>query len=51
MNYEEAVGTMVSARMAQREVEAHGLSFDDFVKEKGNKAQYKGSTVLNWLGY
>lgn len=41
----------VTAAQAKREIEKHSLSFEDFVKECGKRASYKGSTVLNWLGY
>lgn len=51
MDYEEAIEATVTRAQAQREIECHGLRFADFVSEVGDRAQYRGSEVLEWLGY
>ena len=51
MNYEEAMETTVTKEEAKKEISLHGLSFEDFVLDCGDRKSYKGSTVLNWLGY
>lgn len=51
MTYEEAIEAKVTKAEAIRELEKHGLSFADFSKDHGNKATYKGSDVLAWMGY
>ncbi len=51
MNEDEARKTMVSARQAMREVHSHGLSWADFVADCGDRDEYRGSVVLDWLGY
>lgn len=51
MTYVEALETTISQTVARREVENHGLDWQDFIDEVGNRAEYLGSDVLNWLGY
>ena len=51
MTYEEAIEVTVSKQEARIEIEAHSLSFDDFVNECGDADEYEGSEVLSWLGY
>ena len=51
MTYEEAMKAVVSKQEAKREVERHGLEFNTFIQEVGDRPRYKGSTILNWLGY
>ena len=51
MNYQEALLANVTKAEAKREIEQHGLSFLDFVKDEGLQENYCGETVLNWLGY
>lgn len=29
----------------------HGLDFSDFAEEYGNREEYQGRDVLEWLGY
>lgn len=47
----EARRAIVSAKQARREIARHGLSFDEFTAEKGLRENYRGATVLDWLGY
>ena len=49
--YESAEGEVISQRRARREVEAHGLDFDEMLDELGVKSTYKAQDVLAWLGY
>ena len=51
MEYFEALEAIVTRSEAKREIELHFLSFQDFVEDVGLKKEYKGSEVLNWLGY
>tara|TARA_R110002167_G_scaffold87625_2_gene236636 strand:+ start:1435 stop:1599 length:165 start_codon:yes stop_codon:yes gene_type:complete len=50
-NYEDALEITLTAVQVKREIEKHSLSFNDFINEVGDKESYKGSEVLNWLGY
>lgn len=49
--YESASDEVISQRRAQKEVEAHGLDFDEMLDELGVKPTYKAEDVLDWLGY
>ena len=51
MTYYEAVGATVTRIQAQREVSAHGLSWEDFIADVGDKSEYQGTEVLDWVGY
>ena len=51
MNYEDAMDYEVTREEARKEIALHCLKFSDFVAEVGLKKTYKGSEVLNWLGY
>ena len=51
MNYENAMTYEVTRAEAKHEIELHCLKFSDFVSDVGFKNTYKGSEVLNWLGY
>jgi hypothetical protein len=51
MSYEEAIEATVTREEAKREIAAHGASWDEFIAECGDKPEYSGSTVLDWLGY
>ena len=51
---QDAREATVSKATALRELDNHGMSQKDvdlFLKEVGNKEEYEGSEVLNWLGY
>ena len=50
-SYEEAMEAEVSADEARREIEKHGLSWQDFLNDVGMKDMYIGQEVLDWLGY
>lgn len=59
MDYNEAVEATVSKNMARHEVQRHGgntlesqIAFwNDFLREIGDRQEYTGAEVLNWLGY
>ena len=51
MDYYEAIESKVTRLEAKREIELHSLRFVDFVVDVGSKDTYKGSEVLDWLGY
>ena len=51
MTYEQAIEAVVTRREAIDEIAAHGLDFSDFVEEYGNREEYQGADVLDWLGY
>ena len=51
MNEEEARSTMLTGRQVAIEIRDHNLDPNDFFSECGSKSAYKGSEVLNWLGY
>ena len=57
MTYEQAMGARVSKSEAIAEVRLHPtgqgteLDISDFLIEVGDKAQYTGAEVLDWLGY
>lgn len=57
MDYEEAMAATVSAREARAEINKHdlGMSADEawaeFIADVGDKEEYLGSEVLDWLGY
>lgn len=51
MDYETACEAEITRKQAQQEIKAHGLSFDDFVTDCGDKAYYSGQVILDWLGY
>jgi hypothetical protein len=50
-SYEEAVEAEVTADQARREIEKHGLEWQDFLNDVGMKDLYTGQEVLDWLGY
>lgn len=51
MDYEEALEYELTAQETKNYIQRHGLRFSDFENEVGFKQIYKGSEVLNWLGY
>lgn len=51
MTFDEAMEAMITAGMARREIEKHGLAWADFVAEYGERQHYRGRDVLVWLGY
>lgn len=51
MDFEEAWGATISRARARAEVARHQVDFADFLAEVGDRATYKGSEVLSWLGY
>ena len=48
---EEAREAYVSKSQAREEIARHGCDFNHFQEEVGDKEEYKGSEVLDWLGY
>lgn len=53
MSYEDAIEATVSREEARREIARHdiGGTFEDFLHEVGDRAEYSGEEVLAWLGY
>ena len=51
MDYEEACEAIVSRREVWWELEAHSASFLEFAAEYGDKEEYVGKDVLDFLGY
>lgn len=41
----------VSKQVAIREVRKHGASVQEFLQDLGDRAEYDGWQVLEWLGY
>ena len=51
MDYREACEATVSRQEARLELEAHGAPFHEFALERGDKEEYYGYEILNFLGY
>ena len=51
MNYSEALEASISIHDAKEEVLRHGLSWQDFLQDIGEKEEYLGEEILNWIGY
>lgn len=51
MDYDDAVEATVTRTEAQREIHRHAASWEEFVAEVGDRAEYTGAEVLGWLGY
>ena len=50
--YDEAMaGFEVTKEEARREVEKHGIDWEEFVDEMGRIDCYDSAEVLAWLGY
>jgi len=53
MDLLEAMEATVTRAEAKREIGKHDVEggFNAFLIEVGDKTEYEGSEVLNWLGY
>jgi len=59
MDYEDALEALVTRDEARHEIDKHVIPDDDspqatwerFLREVGDKQEYRGSEVLDWLGY
>ena len=55
MSYDEAVEATISRAQALREIAKHDIGEPDaaalFFQEVGDRPEYTGAEVLNWLGY
>ena len=51
MNYSEALEASISINDAREEVIRHGLNWQDFLQDIGEKEEYLGEEILNWRGY
>jgi len=49
--YESAKGLTISKKRAIDEVVEHGVSVPEFLKDLGDRENYKATEVLQWLGY
>jgi len=50
-SYDEACEARVSRCEAQAELDRHNASFEEFVEDCGDRDEYTGRVVLDWLGY
>jgi hypothetical protein len=50
-NYADACEAVVSRKEAIREIRKHGVSVNEFLADCGDKDEYTGQVVLDWLGY
>lgn len=53
MDYETALTATVTRAEARREIGRHDVEggFAAFLVEVGDRSEYTGADVLNWLGY
>jgi len=55
MDLTELKGEIITKKRALKIIKNHGISsfseLKDFIKECGNKANYKAIKVFYWLGY
>ena len=58
MDYETACEAEVTRAEAKREIEKHAVRaalgtamWAEFIDDVGNRETYRGSDVLDWLGY
>ena len=51
MNYTEAMKSKITRLEDKIEIKKHNLEFRDFINECGDKSEYIGCEILNWLGY
>ena len=51
MNYDEAIHATVTRAEAIAEIKQHGVSVQEFFNEVGDRSEYLGADVLDWLGY
>ena len=51
MTFEEAMEATVSKAEAILEIQRHGHSPAEFFLEVGERNEYEGREVLEWLGY
>lgn len=50
-SYEEAAEATVTRAEAAAEIARHDADFSAFLAEVGDKEEYEGREVLDWLGY
>lgn len=51
VSYWEALDLTVTRDEARREIEKHECDFLEFLREVGDRPEYEGKEVLDWLGY
>ena len=51
MTQEQVSKQWFTKEQVRQELQRHGFILSDFVAWAGDKVSYKGSVVLNWLGY
>ncbi len=51
MTYEEAMEAVVSKAAAIAEIRGHDQDPVEFFAEVGERDEYQGSEILEWLGY
>lgn len=50
-DFEQAESAVLTRKQAADQIEAHGLYVPDFFRDCGEQPLYRGSVLLNWLGY
>lgn len=51
-SYEDAVELDdLTPQEVRQELKKHDASWEDFLRDVGNKPKYTGQEVLDWLGY
>jgi hypothetical protein len=51
MTFEEAMDAIVTKAEAEAEIRRHSQDPAEFFADIGERAEYDGSEVLEWLGY
>lgn len=53
LNYHDACEEIVTRAEAKAEIEKHDIdgTFETFLAEVGDREEYEGREVLDWLGY
>ena len=51
MDYHEACEAIVARQEARLELEAHDAPFYEFTQERGDREEYYGYEIHNFLGY
>lgn len=51
MYYYEACDAEITRQEAIREIKKHGLDPTEFFTDVGDKEEYIGQEILDWLGY
>lgn len=50
-SYESACNATVTRAQVERELERHGFTLAEFLKDNPDRPLYNGGAVLDWMGY